>query len=275
MNFVDILHKLNVPSHNIVVYFHISINKMRTVINVGNLLGDVINYFDGKSTICMPSFPFYGNEYPVYIKSKPVFDVRNTPCRSGLIYELFRRYPNVIRSLHPWCPVACYGKLATDLISQHHLDIEPFGAKSPFNKILENNGIVIGLGVDCNTNSFAHFPDSMMQKNYCFDVFNHRTVLFDCLDYHGKSKKIATKILSLWLPKAIKPFAMRNYMLKEDFYNEFEHNKVPFYSLKIKEYIEAMYRINSPQVKRTGIPFYYNPERIVPRSLIRGSNHEE
>lgn len=53
--------------------------------------------------LLMPSFPF-GNDFYGYLRTLQGFDVRRTPSRMGMITEVFRRMPNVWRSLHPTHP---------------------------------------------------------------------------------------------------------------------------------------------------------------------------
>lgn len=45
-----------------------------------------------------------------------VFDVRRSPCCVGILPELFRQRPGVVRSLHPTHSMAAYGKGAAATI---------------------------------------------------------------------------------------------------------------------------------------------------------------
>jgi len=98
-----------------------------------------------EGTLLMPTIPFDGRQID-YAKSGKVFDVRRTPSRMGLLTEVFRRTPGVVRSLHPSHSVAGWGRRAEELLSEHH-EGTAFGARSPYSKLQEVGGLVMGLGV--------------------------------------------------------------------------------------------------------------------------------
>ncbi len=257
MNLDRILEQLDIPTNNTTVFLHISIDAIRSLYKTTNLLQDLSLYFDCRSTICMPSYPFFGGGYTAWARSDSVFDVKRTPSRVNLITELFRRSENVKRSLHPWCSVACNGYLASEFTFEHHLDTKTFGKKSPFAKILENGGIVVGLGVDCNTNSFAHMPDDIMLNNYNFEVYDKDIVLKQCVDYAGQSVYVASDLLGVNISKRIKPISMRESLLKTSFYKELNINNVTCYAVNIRRYVDFVVDENLKYVKKMGRPMYY------------------
>ena len=61
-----------------------------------------------RGTLMMPTLPFTGSAIE-YTSRDLVFDVRRTPSRMGFITEVFRRGPEVVRSLHPTHSVAVWG----------------------------------------------------------------------------------------------------------------------------------------------------------------------
>ena len=99
-----------------------------------------------EGTLVVPTFPFQGRQLD-YVRSEPVFDVRRTPSQMGLLTEMFRRLPGAVRSLHPTHSVAARGPNAETLVSEHHLG-SAFGKNSPFYKLTEVGGLVLGLGVE-------------------------------------------------------------------------------------------------------------------------------
>src|SRR5258708_880755 len=72
-----------------------------------------------EGTIMMPTMPFTGSAHE-WIQSGQILDVRRTPSRMGLVTELFRRTPGVIRTVHPTHPVAIWGKLAAEMSRDSH-----------------------------------------------------------------------------------------------------------------------------------------------------------
>jgi aminoglycoside 3-N-acetyltransferase len=113
-----------------------------------------------NGTILMPTFPFRGKQSH-YVEHQKHFDVRKTPSQVGLITEVFRRMPGATRSLHPTHPVAAWGKLAGQLTSTHHLG-GAFDTYSPFYRIAEHKGLVIGVGTGLRDSfTILHVPEEL------------------------------------------------------------------------------------------------------------------
>lgn len=115
---------------------------------------------EGEGTLLMPIFPFRGRQCD-YADQCDTFDVRRTPSQAGLVTEVFRRMPGVVRSLHPTHPIAGWGKHAADLLATHHLGTA-FGPNSPMYKLGERGGVVLGLGTrPRDTFTILHVPEEL------------------------------------------------------------------------------------------------------------------
>lgn len=112
-------------------------NPMKLIRLLQELLGS-------EGTLLMPTFPFAGRQRE-YVETHDSFDVMRTASQVGLITEVFRRMPDVMRSLHPTHSVAGWGRHARELLSEHHLGTA-FGEKSPIFKLRHYDGRVISLG---------------------------------------------------------------------------------------------------------------------------------
>ena len=110
-------------------------------------------------TLVLPTFPFRGKQFD-YVRKNPRFDVQRTPSQVGLITEVFRRMPGVVRSLHPTHPVAAWGRNAVELTSTHHLG-STFGETSPFCKLQAVDGRVIGIGTQLESYTLLHVADEL------------------------------------------------------------------------------------------------------------------
>jgi aminoglycoside 3-N-acetyltransferase len=116
-----------------------------------------------EGTLLMPTFPFEGLQIN-YLSKCDTFYPRRTPSQVGLMSEVFRRMPSVTRSLHPTHSVAGWGKHATDLLSTHH-EGTAFGENSPFFKLQNFGGIVVGLGVRLNRGfTILHVAEELHPK---------------------------------------------------------------------------------------------------------------
>jgi aminoglycoside N3'-acetyltransferase len=130
------------------VMTHVSMNElMRTAsgLNALGLIALLKELLTAEGTLLVPTFPFTGFEAD-YLATRPSFDVQRTPSQMGLMTELFRRLPDTTRSIHPTHPVSGWGAHAADLLDTHHQG-ETFGELSPFCRMREHRGVVIGIGV--------------------------------------------------------------------------------------------------------------------------------
>lgn len=129
------------------VMIHCSIDEvMRRVptTNAVKLIGLLQKLLTPEGTLLVPNSPFSGLEAD-WVHANDRFDVRRTASRVGLYTEVFRRMPGVIRSMQPTHAVAGWGKNASEILSTHHLG-GAFGEKSPFCRLREFGGLVIGIG---------------------------------------------------------------------------------------------------------------------------------
>jgi aminoglycoside 3-N-acetyltransferase len=121
----------------------------QTVINV------LIEIIGTEGLLIMPCPPISGSTVEA-LKQKDVFDLKTTPCTTGIICEIFRKWPGVVRSYHPTHSIAAYGKDAKWVVKDHHLDDTPFGMNSPFARLVEIDGVILGIGLDTRWITFYH-----------------------------------------------------------------------------------------------------------------------
>lgn len=112
--------------------------------------------------LMMPTMGFTGSAIEL-ARSKVVFDVRRTPSRMGMLSELFRRTPGVLRSAHPTHPIACWGAGATSAIEGHHLCGTPCGRGSPFDVLSQKQGKIVLLGTDISVLTFYHYLEELFE----------------------------------------------------------------------------------------------------------------
>lgn len=117
-----------------------------------------------EGLLMMPTMAFSGTAVD-HARTNPTFDVARTPSRMGLLSELFRRSPGVVRSVHPTHPVAIWGHDATGIATGHHMAKTPCGVGSPFEALRERQGKIVLLGTDIGVLTFYHYLEEVMERD--------------------------------------------------------------------------------------------------------------
>lgn len=134
-----------------------------------------------RGTLVMPAFTTNMSEIPC----RP-FDVLREPTYTGLIPDLFRREPGVVRSLHPRHSMCAMGPDAKELLAGHEDCAYADGPGSPFDRIRKRDDAQsLCLGMRPGWHSFLHWVEDIEPEK--FPVKAHDGP-FDCVlrDAEGK-----------------------------------------------------------------------------------------
>lgn len=97
--------------------------------------------------------------WPIIRENMPAFDPRVTPTLNvGRIPEVFRTYPDVLRSSHPTASFAAWGKHAEKIVKNHSLD-DSLGKNSPLARLYDLDAWVLLLGVNYDKNTCFHLAE--------------------------------------------------------------------------------------------------------------------
>lgn len=86
----------------------------------------------------------------------PRYEVASSPSCIGILPELFRKRPGVIRSYHPTHSVAALGKDAGAFVEGAERYDTPCHRESAWGKLLDRHATILLIGVDLRRNTFIH-----------------------------------------------------------------------------------------------------------------------
>jgi aminoglycoside 3-N-acetyltransferase len=155
------------------VIVHTSLSRLGWTVGGGEaVIRALVNVLTPQGTLVMPtqtaenSEPSYWVNPPVPESWWPVirahmlpFDAQTTPTSyMGVVPEIFRGFPNVMRSHHPMLSFAAWGAGAQSIVGEQSLEA-PLGERSPLSRLAEMNGCVLLLGVDHGANTALHLAE--------------------------------------------------------------------------------------------------------------------
>jgi aminoglycoside 3-N-acetyltransferase len=169
---VQDLSRIGLDSKDVVVV-HSSLSKMGWVVGGPvTVVNALMKAVTDEGTIAMPTHTSGNSEpthwvappvpedwWPIIRSEMPPYQSAITPADSvGLIPEVFRRFPGVIRSTHPQASVAAWGKLAEDIVKTHRLDVT-FGEDSPWGKLYHLDAKILLIGANHESNTALHLAE--------------------------------------------------------------------------------------------------------------------
>lgn len=134
------------------VLVHSSMKSVGPVSGGADAVLDVLmDYFGREGLLVFPTL-----SHRAVNAGTPVFDVRNTPCSTGILPELFRQRPGVVRSLHPTHSVAAFGPDAEVFTAGHERFDSPCARQSPWGKLYDRDAWILFLGIPIVSNTTLH-----------------------------------------------------------------------------------------------------------------------
>ena len=175
-----------------VVFVHSSLDQLNLdfpFYTILTLLRDVIG---PQGTMLFPTYPNHRISSYEYLLQGKVFDVRRTPSYAGLLTEFARKQPAAVRSLHPTKSVCAIGPLAGELTKTHQNSRYPYDSGSPFSKLTEHKGKIVGLGVWTSRLSFVYCVDDALKNDFPVPVYHERVFAVPCIDDEGRTQIVET-----------------------------------------------------------------------------------
>jgi len=130
---------------------------------VGGMEGGVDGFIDGllqavgpEGTLIFPTFTSY---------TQP-FSRGGSPSNTGILSDVFRKRPGVVRTLHPSHSIAAIGRQAKYFAQDEWILNTTCGAGTCYMRLSEQGAKVMMLGVDLNRCTMLHACEDMADLNY-------------------------------------------------------------------------------------------------------------
>ncbi|MEK4438847.1 AAC(3) family N-acetyltransferase [Paenibacillus sp. FSL K6-2862] len=144
------LHQLGIDGRSTLLV-HSSMKSMGEVEGGADTVLDVFTDYMKDGLLVLPT-----HTWSTINASNPMFHVESSPCCVGILPELFRKRPGVVRSWHPTHSVAAIGKDAVAFTKDDHLYDTPCARGSAWGKLLDRKATILLVGVDLKRNTFIH-----------------------------------------------------------------------------------------------------------------------
>lgn len=115
---------------------------------------------DRGGTLLVPTYTIPGTMHATLSQAAAgddvAFDAAESRSNLGAIPEAFRRFPGLVRSVHPTHSFGAIGPLAHQLVDTHHTCGSNFGPGSPMAESLNHDAWLLGLGTNLGNVTFYH-----------------------------------------------------------------------------------------------------------------------
>ncbi len=175
------------------VLVHCSMSKIGYIEEGAKTIVDSLSKVVGENgNILMPTSPNAGLQLE-FVRKNPVFDVLNSPSKTGALSEFFRKLPGVVRSEHPTESVAALGPKASWFTGDHFGQLTPYNDKSPFYRLSEAGGKILYIGVTFdNAGTNLHTLEDAV--DFKFPVYYPEVFETTVIDTTGNRKTMKTKV---------------------------------------------------------------------------------
>ncbi|MDQ3110645.1 MAG: AAC(3) family N-acetyltransferase [Bacteroidota bacterium] len=161
----DLLNVGIQPGDTILV--HSSLSKTGNVEGgASTVIAALIETVTEKGNVAMPSYSYVHSMIQTTKEADYVFIPDTTPSVVGFITETFRKWKNIKRSIHPTHSVCVHGAGA-EFITSGHLEAETnFGLNTPFHRMRELKGKMVGIGVTTSIIPLYHSIEDFYPEEF-------------------------------------------------------------------------------------------------------------
>lgn len=214
---------LNLRSGDL-VYVHSGMDGLSLSFPFYRILFLIREVIGPAGTVLFPSYPNHRISSYEYLRQGKVFDVRRTPSYTGILTEFARRQSGAVRSLHPTKSVCAIGPAGEQITATHHLSPYPYDTCSPYYKLIEGGGKIVGLGATTNYISFGYCVDDALKEKFPVQVYHDEIFEAPCINYQGERVTVRTYAhdmtrvvhpdMPAWFQKYVSPEACRDLKVR-------------------------------------------------------------
>jgi len=150
-----------------------------------DVIQSLLKVIDPNGHLLMMSIPYRGSSQH-YAEREAMFDVRQSPSAVGLISEIFRRRPDVLRSLSPFHPVLAYGPLAAWLTADHEKCLYSCGKGSPFERFLSLDGKFLFFDAPFSSLTFMHYVEDHFRARLPVELYHREAATLRAKEASGR-----------------------------------------------------------------------------------------
>ena len=187
---------------------HASVKAVGPVQGGADTVLDALSEFMAPGLLVLPTHTWDQMNNPDY-----VFDVVQQPSCVGILTDLFRQRPGVVRSWHPTHSIAALGADAADFASREERLETPCAREGCWGKLYDRGAKVLFLGVDLSRNTLIHAVEEWAQVprrlNPDYRLFKIRTPDGRLLDRPMRGHKAPIRNISANYVKLTTPLLKR------------------------------------------------------------------
>lgn len=190
----------------------------------------------------------------------------------GALPEAFLRVPGIERSIHPTHSVSAVGPNAKYVTEAHHTAPSIFGVGSPWQRCLELDALVLGLGVSMGPVTFYHLLEDSVGDNFPLPVRMREVYVLTCRDWKGNEIRVPVRPLDPEYARRRIDTPGRGD-LRDYFWNEFSGagllragmvGEARSWSIQARRFYAHL-----ETLMREGITIYSTPEELARRPISR------
>lgn len=161
--------------------------------SIDDLIAVLLEAVGENGHLLMVSLPYRDSSF-AYLQRLRRFDVRKTPSMMGMVSELFRRRPGVLRSLHPTHPILVHGPRAEWFVRDHARQVHPCGPDTPFDRLVQAGGKVLFVNAGFPTYTFFHYLEHLVGPRLPFPVYTQEVFEVPVVDALGQPGTVRTHV---------------------------------------------------------------------------------